>query len=1153
MNAAVRLGTSGSAVPTARLSRRALLERQWRELQDRGSAQAFADALLGRQQLWWEACGEAVRDDPRWLSASLSAQVHEWIRRNATDDGWTADEAVYAVAGALGAAPALTREHVLALKRVAGQWEQAGLLILAEPARMVAVADRAVRRVDGLADRVESVNRAVEPSIGDVVTESQSARAMVVLAALLLAGAGRRERSVVRIPVVFSRAEDGAADQGGITGFLELREFPAGPAGLFPDPQYMAAARRHDHDPAFGESLAHAWVAASGGKHTGRCVLWRVVLADDPAHVPPIGGGSLGAAFAVGLREVFSYPVSRRPSVAWLRRTFHGLRPRTAVTGVVDEHGDLQRVTGMGAKLSAAHRKRWRLVAPVANQADIAQAPDLGMVKFAASLSQADRYARQWRRGRLAAAALTVLALAAGITAIQFHGSALAARNQAIASQIDAEISQLPPAAQSLAAQLDIVANQLNPTADSQTRLLDTTTTALSSVLTGPAGTVTSVTFSPDGKIVAAGSDHGGVWLWNLANPTHPALLARPLTAPSVSCITLLWKTVDGGPTCPSGFSSVTFSPDGTLLAAGSVFGDVWLWNLTDPAHPRLLGRPLTGPSASISSLVFSPDGKTLAASGGDDVWLWNMADPDRPALIGHPRDPTGPVSSIAFSPDGKTLVSGDFYGHVRLWNLTRPALPGAPLAGPTEPVSSVTFSPDGKTLAASSDDAVWLWNLADHTHPTELGHPLTGPANTLNSIGFSPDGTILAAGGEDDSIWLWNLTSPAHPALLGQPVPGPAVISSLEFSPGGTILATANGDSTVRLWNLPYSPLTGPAGPVDWVAFDPHGTILAAAGADGDAWLWSLSGSSRPARPGLPLTGPQLSLNSVSFSPDGKVLAAGGNDAKTWLWSLASRAGPIRLGYTPDGPALAVESVAFRPVGRILAAGGLGGTIWLWNLADPARPRSLGYLLPSLTAAVGSVAFSPDGRILAAGDLDGTIWLWNVTDPAHPTRIGPALTGPTARITALVFSPSGKTLAATDGQDTVWLWNLTSPTHPARPSTPLTGPGLGLNSAAFSPDGKLLAAGGNDDKIWLWNLTSPAGPAALGQPLTGPTGPVSTIAFGPGGEALAAGSGDDIWLWNLDVNAAIQRICATTSNILTPAQWKRYIPQLPYGPPCSS
>jgi WD domain, G-beta repeat len=168
-------------------------------------------------------------------------------------------------------------------------------------------------------------------------------------------------------------------------------------------------------------------------------------------------------------------------------------------------------------------------------------------------------------------------------------------------------------------------------------------------------------------------------------------------------------------------------------------------------------------------------------------------------------------------------------------------------------------------------------------------------------------------------------------------------------------------------------------------------------------------------------------------------------------------------------------------------------------------------------------------------------------------TPLASRLTSPAGSVVSVAFSPDGHTLAAGTGDHKVWLWNLTNPARPARLGPPLTGPAGAVTSVAFSPHGRTLAAGTGDHTVWLWNLTNPARPARLGPPLTGPAGPVDSVAFSPDGHILAAGTGDGtVWLWNLDVDDAIQRICATTSNTLTPARWKQYIPQLPYHPPCA-
>jgi WD40 repeat protein len=103
-----------------------------------------------------------------------------------------------------------------------------------------------------------------------------------------------------------------------------------------------------------------------------------------------------------------------------------------------------------------------------------------------------------------------------------------------------------------------------------------------------------------------------------------------------------------------------------------------------------------------------------------------------------------------------------------------------------------------------------------------------------------------------------------------------------------------------------------------------------------------------------------------------------------------------------------------------------------------------------------------------------------------------------------------------------------------------------------FSPDGHTLASSDAVGTIRLWEAADPAHLRPLGRPLTH-AGSVAiySVAFGPDGHTLAVGNGDGlIRLWNLNVQYAIQRICATAGG-LTPRQWNQHIPQLRYQPSC--
>jgi tetratricopeptide (TPR) repeat protein len=150
-------------------------------------------------------------------------------------------------------------------------------------------------------------------------------------------------------------------------------------------------------------------------------------------------------------------------------------------------------------------------------------------------------------------------------------------------------------------------------------------------------------------------------------------------------------------------------------------------------------------------------------------------------------------VWSVVFSPDGKTIASASSDGTVKLWNADNRKLIHT-LEGHKNSVLSVAFSPDSKTIAsASSDGTVKLWN-ADNR---QLIHTLEGHKNSVWSVVFSPDGKTIASASFDRTVklWDWNfdgLLTPGCNKLENYLINSPDKLEELKVCQNKEILTAA-------------------------------------------------------------------------------------------------------------------------------------------------------------------------------------------------------------------------------------------------------------------------------------------------------------------------------------------------------------------------
>ena len=309
------------------------------------------------------------------------------------------------------------------------------------------------------------------------------------------------------------------------------------------------------------------------------------------------------------------------------------------------------------------------------------------------------------------------------------------------------------------------------------------------------AGILSAIAFSPNGEMLAAGASGG------LKSGSQAKGVTYLLDVNSGKRARIL----------PAGGGAEAFSPNGLMLATagGPHNGTTYLWNVHSGDQIALLNDH---GDSSVESVSFSPNGKLLATNDRNGVvYLWRLPRGLRTTSVRRPgtvSPPGGPnLDAVAFSPRGTTLAMGGSDGQVYLFNTATDNTRTLSVPDGSS-ITSIAFSHDGAMLAASKMDGVtYVWNL--HTHSRiELDDP---DGSVIESVACSPNGTWLATGNADGKTYLWNLAtknSKSKPVKsLVNPTKGTAgspagsAVFSVAFSPDSGTLATTDTNGHVYLW----------------------------------------------------------------------------------------------------------------------------------------------------------------------------------------------------------------------------------------------------------------------------------------------------------------------------------------------------------------
>ncbi len=325
----------------------------------------------------------------------------------------------------------------------------------------------------------------------------------------------------------------------------------------------------------------------------------------------------------------------------------------------------------------------------------------------------------------------------------------------------------------------------------------------LDTVIPGHTDVCGAVTFSPDGKTLAAGHWSGGITFWDVER-------LEPQKAFGAEALNMI--------------RSLDFSPSGNELASGSYDTTMRIWNVEKLDTPITV---FTENQKSAWSVAFAPKSDVLCyGNSNGHLYLWDGHE-KRTALAIR----VGKTKSLSLSPDAKHVAITYYDKIAEVWSVESKNW-----------ITELSVTPLGDVVKykgdASQIQKCLKW----------LKDGKRAPLQIKGTIIFSPCGTIIA-GGLFREIRLWDATT--YEICMAIRLPhGCQRPEALTFSPCGRYLVSGTswqGTSkmSIRLWDVKtgdnIATFWGHSTDIQDLAFSPDGELLASASFDGTVLLWDM------------------------------------------------------------------------------------------------------------------------------------------------------------------------------------------------------------------------------------------------------------------------------------------------------------------------